>query len=93
MPTSAGSCNVTLRRQLSGRSPCTLGTSFGCWDSATVWVRAGCRGLFALHPHGKEVACGWAVAVNHPYATNCSVRSNAPVPEKPAPLHVPAGGT
>jgi hypothetical protein len=46
-------CNVSLERQLSHGSPCTLDTSFGCASADAMWVDGGCRGTFVCNgiPH------------------------------------------
>lgn len=48
-------CTVKLVAQHSV-APCTLGTSYGCWDSnSTMWTDNGCRGEFTCN--GQDTVC------------------------------------
>ena len=52
MTAAVSTCKATVAQQ-QGSSPCTAGTSFGCFDGAptttcTLWVGSGCRGEFHL---------------------------------------------
>lgn len=54
-PAPAPTCALTLTQQLS-KSPCTLGTSYGCAaDNASMWTSGGCRGVFECN--GASTTC------------------------------------
>jgi predicted O-methyltransferase YrrM len=63
-------CTVSLLRATS-RKPCTRDVSYGCNDTATMWVASGCRGLF--HCSGTNLTCGYAGLILRPprYVYQC----------------------